>query len=95
MAELEGEDHKVTEAEREFWKSLCVVVQHLSDRALKAEAEVRRLRKELRVREDQVEYLSIKTNGYESAPTLSRNPAPDAAPPLSPSGITGSYTITR
>jgi len=52
MTELEGEDHKVTEPEREFWRSLCVVVQHLSDRALKAEAEVRRLRKELSVRED-------------------------------------------
>lgn len=57
MAALEGEDHTVTEPEREFWRSLTVVITHLSNRALTAEAEVKRLRSELQTRNEQVEYM--------------------------------------
>jgi hypothetical protein len=55
---LESEDHAVTDEEREFWKALSVVMQHLHTRALNAEEEVYRLRKELDVKRDQIEYLT-------------------------------------
>ena len=47
---LEFEDHQVTKAEHEFYRAFVVILEHLKNRALKAEAEVRALRKELEVR---------------------------------------------
>jgi hypothetical protein len=55
VAGLEFEDHIVTDAEHEFYKSFVVILEHLKNRALKAEAEVRQLRKELDFRREQVE----------------------------------------
>jgi hypothetical protein len=60
---LEFEDHIVTDAEHEFYRAFVVILQHLKNRALKAEAEVRALRKELDVRRDQVEYFSEHKGG--------------------------------
>jgi hypothetical protein len=57
MSGLEGEDHTVTQAEHEFYKAFVTVLEHLKNRALRAEAEVRRLRHELDVRREQVEYF--------------------------------------
>lgn len=57
---LEFEDHEVTQAEREFYKAFVTVLEHLKNRALKAEAEVRALRKELVMRREQVEYFGSR-----------------------------------
>ena len=54
---LEFEDHDVSAAEHEFYRAFVVILEHLKNRALKAEAEVRNLRKELDVRREQVEYF--------------------------------------
>lgn len=70
-AELECDDHKITQGEHEFFRSFAVILEHLKNRALKAEAEVRRLRaelnnrnvaliRELETRREQVEYLGGK-----------------------------------
>ncbi len=57
MADLEGiDDHPFQETEREFFEAIAVLFKHLSERALKAEAEVLRLRTELDHRREQVEY---------------------------------------
>ncbi len=55
------DDEKFTEAERDFYKAFVTILEHLSKRAFKAEAEVRRLNKELAVRREQVEYLGGKS----------------------------------
>lgn len=57
---LEFEDHKVTEREHEFYKAFVTILEHLKNRALKAETEVRQLRHELTVRREQVEYLGAE-----------------------------------
>lgn len=59
---LEFEDHEVTKAEHEFYRAFVIVLEHLKNRALKAEAEVRSLRKELDVRREQVEYFGAHEN---------------------------------
>ena len=59
MAEIELADHKVTEAEREFWHSLMVVLEHLSKRAVNAEGEVIKLRREMTALREQIEFYSI------------------------------------
>lgn len=46
---LDCDDHVVTDAERDFYKSFAVILEYLKNRALKAEAEVKRLRQELDV----------------------------------------------
>ena len=63
MAELESETHKVTDAEHEFYKAFVTILTHLKNRALNAEDEVRRLRAELDVKRDQIEYLTTLRNG--------------------------------
>lgn len=83
MAEVELEDHKVTEAEREFWRSLSVVLDHLAKRAVNAEAEVLKLRRELNVMRERIEFHSIMTGPDGPA-------APNASPPHAP---LGQYTI--
>ena len=67
MAEVESEDHKVTAAEREFWKALTVVLSHLKDRALNAEEEVAKLRKELNVLREREEYRTIMEGNLPTA----------------------------
>ena len=66
---LELEDHPVTQAEHEFYRAFAVILEHLKNRAMKAEAEVRVLRKELDVRREQVEYMSgrelAEQTGYD------------------------------
>lgn len=80
MAELEGEDHTVTKSEREFWRSLTVVINHLSNRALAAEAEVKRLRAELQTRNEQVEYMgSAERTCATCHAVLAPGPQPSAA----------------
>jgi hypothetical protein len=61
MAEIELEYHQVTEAEREFWRSLAVVLDHLSKRAINAEAEVLKLRRECNALRERVEFTSLMT----------------------------------
>lgn len=60
---LEFEDHEVTKEEHEFYRSFVVILEHLKNRALKAEAEVRQLRRELEVRREQVEHMSMQAHG--------------------------------
>jgi len=60
MAEVEIETHEVTDSEHEFYRAFVVILTHLKDRAINAEEEVLRLRKELDVRREQVEYLTGK-----------------------------------
>lgn len=57
---LEFEDHEITKEEREFYRAFVTILEHLKNRALKAEAEVRQLRQELEVRREQVEHLSMR-----------------------------------
>lgn len=61
MTGLEFEDHEVTKAEHEFYRAFGVILEHLKNRALKAEAEVRTLRQELIARREQVEYFGYIT----------------------------------
>ena len=55
--ELECETHNMSEDEHEFYRAFVVILEHLKNRALKAEAEVIQLRLELKVRREQVEYM--------------------------------------
>lgn len=55
MAQLSD---KMDEAEREFLEAFVKILHHLHTRATKAEAEVLRLREELSVRREQVEYMT-------------------------------------
>ena len=48
--------HTVTDSEHQFYAAFVTVLTHLKNRALNAEAEVLRLRKELDHRREQVEY---------------------------------------
>ena len=54
---LEFEDHEVTKAEHDFYRAFVTILEHLKNRALKAEAEVRSLRRELETRREQVEFF--------------------------------------
>ena len=56
--DLECEDHNITQAEHDFYRAFATILEHLKNRALKAEAEVMQLRSELAVRREQVEYLN-------------------------------------
>lgn len=60
LAGLEGGDHEFQQAEKEFFRSLAVILAHLQNRALKAEARVYELQRELDARRDQVEYMGDK-----------------------------------
>ena len=57
----------MTAAEREFWKALTVVLSHLKDRALNAEEEVAKLRKELNVLREREEYRTIMEGNLPTA----------------------------
>lgn len=56
MAELEIEDHKVTQAEHDFYRAFVTILEHLKNRAINAELEVLKLRRELDVQREQSDY---------------------------------------
>jgi hypothetical protein len=73
-ARVEIEDHPITKAEHEFYASFARILEHLKNRALAAELEVLRLRRELEYRDsnrdreleyrrEQVEFLSSEIAG--------------------------------
>ena len=80
MAELEIDDHKITAAEHEFYRSFVVILEHLKNRAINAELEVKRMRRELNALRDMVEYLGT---GSESVPGLGQCNTPSPARKLS------------
>jgi hypothetical protein len=57
---LECEDHAATNAEHEFYRAFVVILEHLKNRALKAEVEVMQLRRELEVRRNQAEHADLQ-----------------------------------
>lgn len=62
---LEIEDHKVTDSEHEFYKAFVTILTHLKNRAINAELEVLTLRKELEVRREQVEYMTMQLHAID------------------------------
>ncbi len=52
------DDLTFTEAEREFYTAFIRILEHLKNRAISAEREVRNLRQELTALRDKVEYLT-------------------------------------
>lgn len=48
----------IDDAERKFLEAFVTILHHLHKRATKAEAEVVRLNDELRIRGEQVEYMT-------------------------------------
>lgn len=61
-------DLTVTEAEHEFLKAFVTILEHLKNRAIRAEREVKDLQRELTALRDKVEYLTTEA----SLPTLAK-----------------------
>lgn len=61
-------DETFTEAESDFYKAFVTILEHLKNRAVKAETEIRHLQRELEVRREQIEYncLAAMNGGSRS-----------------------------
>lgn len=63
MPELEIDTHRVAQAEHEFFRAFAVVLEHLKNRAINAEVEVLKLRRERDALSERVEFLLSQASG--------------------------------